>query len=464
VRGLSAPSCEVVHDIAPPLSERYLSEADTQALFERIVRLAKGGGDTTISVTSQWLGNLRWAQNRVTTGGDTRTHEVTIFRSIRGASGICATNKLDDSSLTLALETAERIAQYHYENPDAWYPSGAQEYLQPQLWSDDTSQIDARQRSSITEQLVQTVRQDDLRASGYLAIGITARSVRNTTGLSAYYTATQAEYSVTVRNSEGTGSGWAGSKHYDWNAIDPSALTTIARNKCLQSVNPKTIEPGRYTAILEPQAVYELMNAAVSFLYREPAERDDIVYTLSPGQSKIGQKILDSRITISTSPLDRHGEYIPFDEMGYPYRPVTWIENGVLKELSYTYRYAVEELGSAQSLPNPRAFHVHGEATSIAEMIATTSRGLLVTRLSGTRVLDKKTLLMTGYTRDGVWLIEKGEMKYPVRNFRFQESPMFVFNRVMQIGPEVPVFATPPALVPAMKVDDFHFASLADAI
>ncbi len=443
---------------------RYFDEHDTETIFNRILALTQGGGDTTVRITSRWAGNLRWARNWITTSGDTRDHLVTITRTIRGASGVCQTNKIDDTSLTLAIETAERIVQYHSEWPNAWPSPGKLQYLEPKIWSNTTYSLDAAQRSSQARALIQEIQSGPLKTAGYLEVAVLAQSVRNTRGLSAYYASTQAEYSVTIRNSEGTGSGWAGIKHYDWTAIDARKITETAHEKCIRSADPKAIEPGRYTAILEPQAVYDLFYGAVAFMDRASAERNVTAYTLSFGQSKIGLKIFDERINIRTSPLFPGSGYIPFDGNGYPYRPVSWVENGVLKELSYDQKYAVDELRSNTPLPNPYAFAVDGEDTSIDEMIATTKRGLLVTRFNQARVLDKESLLMTGYTRDGVWLIENGVLKYPVKNFRFLDSPMFIFNRIVQMSPAVPVFATPNAVVPAMKVDDFNFASLTDAV
>jgi predicted Zn-dependent protease len=252
---------------------------------------------------------------------------------------------------------------------------------------------------------------------------------------------------------------------WDWAALDPAALTARAIDKCVASANPVRIEPGRYTTVLEPQAVHGLMTQAVNALDRVTSEQAPMtVYTVHRGLSKIGRPVFDKRITLNTDPLDPVAGYIPFDDDGYPYRAVEWVKDGVLRELGYGRLYALTALGHGIPQQNPFAYRMSGGPTSIAEMVASTERGLLVTRFSGVELLDPPTLLMTGTTRDGVWLIEHGRITKAVANMRFVESPMFVFNKVQQLGPPVRVYSELPVIVPPVKVDDFHFTTLSDSV
>lgn len=447
-----------------PDPPRYMSREDCQRLFERVLKLTSGGGETTAYIDSRWTGNLRWARNRVTTAGDTRNNTIRITREINGAGATMGTNKFDDDSLKLTIESAERIIQYNSERPDAPLPPKQQQYLQPKLWSDASHTLDSHSRSSVARGLVQPAAARHLVSAGYIQADALTRSVLNTRAMDAYYPATRAEYSVTVRNPTGTGSGWAGVDYNDWAKIDANAISQRALQKCVDSADPRAIEPGRYTVILEPQAVHDLFVSAIYALDRLPAEMFMTVYTLRPGQSKIGLKILSEEITVSTDPMDPEAGYIPFDQSGMPYKATTWISNGVLKELAYDRGYALAALGYGAPQPNPRAYRMSGGKTSIEEMIATTERGLLVTRLSGVHVLDAPSLLSSGTTRDGLWLIERGKIKYPVKNMRFTDSPMFAFNSVMQMGVPTRVFADYPTVVPAIKARDFNFSMLADAV
>jgi predicted Zn-dependent protease len=147
------------------------------------------------------------------------------------------------------------------------------------------------------------------------------------------------------------------------------------------------------------------------------------------------------------------------------YRRETWVESGELKQLPYDRRYAIETLGSPHGRPTPGAFRMSGGTTTVDDMIATTKRGLLVTRLFDVRVMDRASLLCTGYTRDGLWLIENGKVSKSVFNFRFTESPAFVLNNIEQLGVPQRIFSPgAPIVVPAMKVRDFSFTSLSDAV
>jgi hypothetical protein len=166
--------------------------------------------------------------------------------------------------------------------------------------------------------------------------------------------------------------------------------------------------------------------------------------------------------------MDPIGGFLPFQGYsGEPYVPVKWIDGGVLKELSYPWFFGMPNLGKEQDLLMPYSYRMSGGTTTMDEMIATTKRGLLVTRLHGVKVVHMRSLTCTGYTRDGVWLIENGKISKPAKNFRFTESPLFAFNRVDQLGPVQRVFSgmrESAFVAPALKVHDFNFTQLADAV
>jgi predicted Zn-dependent protease len=179
--------------------------------------------------------------------------------------------------------------------------------------------------------------------------------------------------------------------------------------------------------------------------------------------------VIDSRLTLSADPADPEGGFIPFHIWGAPYYPVKWIDRGVLRDLSYSRGYALARLGADKGLENSLSFRLTpapGVPTAtVDEMVASTERGLLVTRLSGVDVLDLRSMLSTGYTRDGLWLIENGKITKPVKNFRFAESPMFVLNKVEDIGVPQRVFRPDFSYyAPALRVSDFSFVALADAV
>lgn len=456
-------------DFSPSLlqndaAERVMSRDECEALFDRILGLTKGGGHTSVSIDGRWTGNLRWARNRVTTSGDTRNIVVRIVRSINGARGEMGTNKIDDDSLRLAIEGAERLVLYNREDLDAVPMPKEQRYLNPDVWSDKTYNLTARDRSSTARDLVSPAAEQSLLSAGYVQVEAFSNAIFNTMGMNAYYPSTRAEYSVTVRDPARSASGWAGVDQRDWELINAQEISERAMQKCIDSADPQVIEPGRYTTIFEAQATHDLFVSAIRSLDRYAAELFNTVYTLSPGQSKIGETMMDKRIVVSTDPMDPDAGYVPFDSDGYPFKPTTWIENGVLRELAYGRSYALSQLGHGIPQPNPGAYRMNGGTATIEEMISGTARGLLVTRLNNVTVLNGTTLMSTGTTRDGLWLIERGQIKHAVKNFRFTDSPMFALNNLEQMGVPTKVLAPYPAVVPPIKVQDFNFSSLADAI
>ncbi|HEX6535309.1 MAG TPA: metallopeptidase TldD-related protein [Gemmatimonadaceae bacterium] len=473
--------------------DRFLSADACRDLLARIQRLSTGGGEVSMYVRSRWAGNVRWARNNIISAGDTTDHQIYITRSEENAQASMEINRLDDDSLRSALAEIERRMRFESTSRAPYSLRSSETYLKNDLWSDATFGLDAAARAAMQRKLVEPALAEELLSAGYLEVSGTGNGVVNSAGLFAYQPETRAEYSVTVRNATGTGSGWAGVDNIDWRKIDSEQISAVALDKCKRSADPVAIEPGRYDVILEPQAVAALMYQLVASLYRRPAEAGMGPWADRPqrsggadgpvgssaafddqssggggggggGNSKIGQLVLDRRVTIGADPTDPDAPFLPFAFDGSPNLPVKWIENGVLKELAYDRWYAVQALNKPNPLNNSLAFRMSGGPTTLDEMIASTDRGLLVTRLVNVRLVDYDSLLCTGTTSDGVWLIERGEITHPVKNFRFRESPLFAFNNLESLGAAKRVLMWQPTIVPLAKVRDFSMTSLADAV
>ena len=461
--------------LIPSAEERFLSSDACRDLLARAMKLSTGGGDIQMYIRSRWTGNVRWARNEITSGGDTTDHYISITRIIGGAAGTASTSGIDDASVRECVKRAEIRVRDSSPNDDTTPMRRAERYLETNLWSDATFNVDAAARADIQRQLVEPALAEKLLSAGYIEVSATGNGVVNTAGLFAYVPETRAEYSVTVRNPRGTGAGWAGTAAKDWRTINAPAISAVALDKCRRSADPVAIEPGRYTVILEPQAVAGLIEPLVQSLDRVPAEMGmgpwaDRGSSIGEGGegatgfSKIGQNVLDSRITISADPQDPDASFVPFAPNSTPMRAVKWIENGVLRELAYSRDYALSQLNKPDPLNNSYAYRMSGGTMSIDEMIKTTERGLLITRFVNGRGIDFNTLLVTGTTSDGIWLIERGEITKAVKNFRFRDSPLFAFNNLDVLGPPVRVLDDMPAIVPAARVRDFSLTSLADAV
>jgi len=381
---------------------------------------------------------------------------------------------LTDDALQRCVQRAEGLVLFNDESPDDYPdpPRPIHPHTKPTLWFDGTVSTDETVRAALVGRMITPAVSASLLSTGFLEVTSSARSFMTSEGLMRYYPYTTVQCSLTVRDLAAHGSGWAG---VDWNDIarvDTTQLAAIAVDKCQRSRNPVAVEPGRFTAILEPQAVCDLVSSIVeNALDRSAAERGigPFADPNRPGYSRLGQRVIDPRLTLRADPMDPDCGFVPFDGGGEPFLAVNWIEHGVLRALAYERDYGLTQLGIDASLPNSGAFSLSSDsgtnASTVDEMIANTTRGILVTRLNRPRVLDLQSLLMNGNTRDGLWLIEHGKVTKAIKNMRFTESPMFVLNNIEAIGRPQRVFRPyAPAVVPPLMVRDFSFTGLVDAI
>ncbi|HWZ57740.1 MAG TPA: metallopeptidase TldD-related protein [Gemmatimonadaceae bacterium] len=456
---------------------KFMTLDDCKALAERIMGMASGGGHTRVSIESSWIGNTRWARNRVISGGDILNHTVTISRGILERYAFGTTNRLDDESLRQAIRRAETLVPYLGAAPeDLTGRIENQPYVKPNLWNEGTLNLEAAARHDAVVPVVEAAQAAGFLSAGYLQVAAYGRAVIDDRALVRYYPHTLAEYSLTVRNATSTGSGWAGVDQTEWSRIQPDVLGARAIAKCQASADPVAIEPGRYVVILEPQAVADLMNEAMDVMKmggRVGNEGGPGAYSAGAGpdglgRTKIGQQMLDERITISSDPMDPDAGFVPLDFDALEVDSVTattWFEHGVLRALPYDRRYAVRSLHNNVPRPYVGSWRMSGGESTLDEIIASTKRALLVTRFSGIHMIDMASVLCTGTTRDGLWLVENGKIVKPVKNLRFTESPLFAFNNVEMLGKPVRVYHPDgPIVAPPARVRDFSFTSLADAV
>jgi len=286
----------------------------------------------------------------------------------------------------------------------------------------------------------------------------------NSKGLFAYHRQTEVNFSATVRSSDGMGSGYVIRNQNDVAKMDTTAASQIAVEKAEGSRQAVAIEPGKYTVILEPAASIDLLQ---NMLFNMDARQTDEgrTFLAKPGGgSKLGEKVVDERVTIYSDPTAIELPAAAWSGDGRPQEKTFWIEKGVVKNLAYS-RFWAQKKG-VKAVPFPNNGIMEGGTATLAEMIRSTSRGVLVTRMWYIRTVDPQTLLYTGLTRDGLFYIENGKIKHAIKNFRFNESPVIMLNNLEALGkPErVNGEATQPMLVPPMKIRDFTFTSLSDAV
>jgi predicted Zn-dependent protease len=341
-------------------------------------------------------------------------------------------------------------------------------YATPTLWYDRTGSVELGARADVARSVAARVGAAGLVGAGGLSVSATAQAVTNSAGLFVYAHGTDVRLSVSARAKDAAGSGWAGAEAFDWGTLDAAAVADMAIDRCQRSLNPVAIEPGRYTAILEPDAYGEMIyDMMLLHMGLRGAESGTTAFAKKGGGTKLGLQVFDRRFSVVSDPVDPDGPFFPFNDDGFPRPRTTWIDHGVLTTLSIGAAYA-EEKHLPGVIDNPVSCRLQatGASSTVADMIATTQRGVYVTRTGGLTFADFRTLLFTGVTRDGFWLIENGKITRPIKNFRFTESPFFFLNNLEQVGtPQlVPIAPGAEFVLPPVKVRDFNFTSLADAI
>jgi predicted Zn-dependent protease len=449
------------------ISARYLSREECEAIAKRTLSFATAD-ETRVLINSTSIANTRFAVNQISTGGDSFDSVVTVIARFGKRSGSSSTNQLDDEGLKAAVQMAERVAKLSPEDPEAMPELGPQTYKPGINWSDVTASQDPATRADAVKRIAEPAKSASLVSTGFMEAITSAQAIANNKGLFAYNRSTSSVLTTTVRTQDGTGSGWAGATHHDWSRIDPSKLGVRATQKARSSVNPVAIEPGRYTVVFEPTAVGNLVQFITGAFNARAADEGRSFFSLPDGKNKIGQKVVDERVTIASDPFDPDVAGSPFSGDGLPTQRVVWIENGVVKTLNYDRYWAQKHnrppTGSGGSI------RMSGGTTSIDDMIRNTQRGLLVTRFWYLRPVDQRTILYTGLTRDGTFLIENGKITKPVKNLRFNDSPIFMLNNLEAMGVPERVSASEGGdpgqaiMVPPIKVRDFNFTSLSDAV
>jgi predicted Zn-dependent protease len=302
-------------------------------------------------------------------------------------------------------------------------------------------------------------------AAGYLENSQGFSAMMNSKGLFAYGTSTNVNFSVTMRTEDGKGSGYASKSYNDVKKLDVKGATEMAAKKASGSVNARAIEPGKYTVILEPAAAIVLLENIFFNLDGRQADEGRSFLSKGDGKTKIGEKLVDERVTIYSDPLNPELPTGTWSGDGQAQKKINWIEKGVIKNAFYS-RYWANKKG-IQPVPFPEGVIMEGGTQSLEDLIKSTEKGILVTRLWYIRSVDPQTVLLTGLTRDGTFYIENGEIKFPIKNFRFNESPIIMLNNLEALGkPERTISGESNinALIPPMKIRDFTFTSLSDAV
>jgi predicted Zn-dependent protease len=442
-----------------------LSRDEARSLVDRIVKMSKAEG-IQVNIGGGYSANVRFADNQMSTAGGITNFTVVIQSSFGKKHAVVTTNDVSDEALRRAVASSEALAKLAPDNPEAMPALPPQQYQEVAAYFENIANLTPADRAKAALTALEPARKaGDLATAGFLVTNASSTALGNEKGLFAYHRSTNANYTVTVRTKDGTGSGWAGGEHNDWSQLDIAGISQRALEKAKLSRSPVAIEPGRYTVILEPQAVGDLVQLFGGYVDARSADEGRSPFSKQGGGNKIGEKIVDERVSLFADPSDPRIRAQPFDGQGFPLGRQVFVENGVLKQLFYS-RFWAQKQGKAPT-GAPTSFIMSGGDASVEDMIRSTERGILVTRLWYLREVDPRTILYTGLTRDGTFLIENGRITKALKNFRFNESPLFMLNNVETFGRPVRLAGTEAGgavVVPALKVRDFNFTSLSDAV
>lgn len=434
------------------------TEKEAKALAQRILSFSRAPEcELTLSLFRRSY--TRFAANDVTTAGSTLDLRVNVTSRGNGKSGTTSVSDTAPEALERAVKVSEQLMALAPEDPEFVEGLPAQKYPTIKAFHPPTAKAGALERRAGVKAALALARTTRLQASGFYETGATFTAIANKKGNFGFFPSTQAEYSTTMRTEDGTGSGWGGASAPRLGELAPDKLASRAAKKAETAAGPRDLAPGRYTVILEPQAVADLLEAIPGALAARNADEGRSYFSRPGGGNRVGEKLFAESITLRTDPFDGRVPSAPWASDRLPARATTWIEAGVVKALAIS-RYWARKTGR-EPLPASGNLVMEGGSGTVDDLVAGTERGLLVTRFWYIRSVNPQTIQLTGLTRDGVWLVEKGKIVGPVNNFRFNESPANLLKNVEALSAAV---STRGSVVPAMRARDFNFSSRSDAV
>ena len=440
------------------------TEQQAKAILDKVIALSKAD-ECTATLAGSIDGNIRFALNNVSTSGMVTNAELAVQVAFGKRVGTASINEFDDASLERVVRRAEDLARLAPENPEFMPIIGKQDYTPSPTLSESTAAIDPEFRARDAADSIAPCRGHGLVAAGFLEDSRGFIAIANSKGNFGYQRTTSFDYTCTVRTEDGRGSGWVGRNLKDAADFRAEQEIEIAKRKAIESAEAKALEPGKYTVILEPAAAAGLISFMMNFFDARSADEGRSFLSRKGGGNKLGEQVYDPQVNMFADPWHPDAPVLPWDGEGMPRERMTIIENGKVMNLNYS-RYWAQKQGKTASA-RPGNLLMSGGSKSIADLVKGTQKGILLTRTWYIRLVDPQTVLLTGLTRDGTFYIENGQIKHPVKNFRFNESPVIMLNNIDELGKPVRVAGDESSfvmMIPPMRLRDFTFTSLSDAV
>ena len=470
-----------MHDTVTRLGlSPVLSPDDLRAIALQVLELS--AADTCQArVQHVATGTARVAQGRVRFNdvGDRIDLEI-VTRFGQRNSVTLTVNQLDRASLRQAVAYLDRLAREQHGDPISLVtPIPPRTYGPNTSWKASTVSAFAKARHEVLPTLVNPLLNAKRTVAAFAGVFVRSKAYAEKTGLVVAGQDTDTELTVTGWSADGKGSGWAGQAERDWTRLNPEFVGSEALRITELAANPVALEPGRRTAILDRAAVAQLVyTIGGEFGIGLCSSPGGVLYNKTTGQPKLGEKVIDERLTISSDPNDPDGGYLPFNDQGYPLIAMPWVERGIFTHIAWP-TYAAAPAGIAPANDPPESMRVStsssGGQMTVDEMIANCQEGVYVNRVGQISMLSAPgTGLLTGVTSGGCFLIKDGKITKSIKNLRFTASPWYMFNRVLAMGetkraafgyaPWHGGWPIAPTLVPPVMVSDFNFTAMADAV
>ncbi|MCG2584826.1 TldD/PmbA family protein [Massilia sp. TS11] len=444
---------------------KILSAEEAKRITDKVLSYSKAD-ECTVQINGRRTGNVRYARNSISTAGLVEDVQLAVSVAFGKKSGIATINEFDDKSLEKVVRRAEELARLAPENPEFMAAVDKQDYKASATFAAKTAAIDPDYRAEVAAYSIEACKKNKLTAAGFFTDSANFETVANSKGVFGHQAATGLDFTLTVRTDDGRGSGWVKRSATDAGQFNAREATDIAIEKALRSVDAKALEPGRYTVILEPAATSELIGFMLGNWDARSADEGRSFLAKKGGGNRLGEKLFDQQVNLWADPWDKDVAVMPWDNNSLLARQrEDIIKDGKVAALQYS-RYWAQKMGKV-ARGAPGNIIMAGTNKSTAELIANTKKGILVTRTWYIRLVDPQSVLLTGLTRDGTFYIEDGKIKYPIKNFRFNESPVTMLNNIEEIGKPVVIGGDEvpfTMLIPPMKVRDFNFTSLSAAV
>ena len=447
-----------------------LSEKEARAICEKLLSYVKAD-DAVVGVTSENYGHLRFASNAFTTSGARENVSVGVTVWIDKKRGAASTNEIDDESLKSTVALAEQLARISPVDREYMPSLGKQTYKPVNGYAEATSNISVTGRARAINEVIKACESAKVIGAGFHQARGSAGAQATKNGNFVYEQGSLVSLSTTARTVDGTSSGYFLRNHFDVAKLDARRIANEAIRKALAARNPKVLEPGVYPAILEPQAVADLLGFFAFNFDARGAEEGRSPFSAPGGKTKLGEKIFDERINIYSDPWHPELPGSQSAQAGLPAQKIYLVRNGVLENLTYSRFWAKQKGKEPSPGPVNSILESSQAPVSIDDMIKSMDRGILLGRFWYIRNVDPRTALQTGLTRDGIWYIENGKIQHAVKNFRFNQSVIQLLapGNVDMIGKSERVGSSEgqggnAALLPALKVKEFHFSSQSEAV